>query len=54
MEDIKINVKAKLSALWCALMFFYAYADILGFYAPGNLAEILTDEVAGLPYEVFK
>ena len=45
---MKINVKIKLSALWIALMFCYTYADILGFYAPGNLEELLSGEIAGI------
>lgn len=47
-EDVKINVKVKLAALWIALMFFYTYADILGFYAPGNLEELISGEIAGI------
>ena len=42
------DVKIKLAALWVALMFCYTYADILGFYAPGNLAELLSEEIAGI------
>ncbi|MHA2002593.1 MAG: DUF6326 family protein [Candidatus Thorarchaeota archaeon] len=49
LEDIKVNVKIKISALWASLMFAYSYADVLGFYSPGNLAEILTGEIAGVP-----
>jgi hypothetical protein len=49
LEDLKINVKIKLSALWITLMFCYSYADVLGFYSPGNLAEILTGEIGGVP-----
>ncbi|NVM19321.1 MAG: hypothetical protein HWN80_16565 [Candidatus Lokiarchaeota archaeon] len=48
MEDVKINVKFKLSALWIALMFFYIYADILGFYAPGHIAALMTGEIGGI------
>jgi hypothetical protein len=47
-EDVKVNVKTKLSALWIALIFCYTYADILGFYAPGNLEELLSGEIAGI------
>jgi hypothetical protein len=47
-QDAKIDVKTKLSALWVVLMFCYAYADILGFYAPGNLEELLAGEIAGI------
>jgi len=47
-EDVKVNVKIKLSALWIALMFLYTYADILGFYAPGNIEELISGEIAGI------
>jgi len=30
LDDIKIHVKVKLSALWAAVMFCYIYGDILG------------------------
>jgi len=35
LEDVKINVKIKLSALWVAVMFLYVYADVRGFYETG-------------------
>jgi hypothetical protein len=47
-KDVKIDTKIKLSALWVALMFCYTYADVLGFYAPGNLKELLSGEIAGI------
>jgi len=37
LEDVKINVKIKLSALWVTVMLCYAYGDILGFMKPGAL-----------------
>ena len=46
--DEKTNVKIKLSALWITLMFLYTYADILGFYAPGNIEELISGEIAGI------
>ena len=48
LEDVKIDVKLKLAALWVVLMFCYTYADILGFYAPGNLEELISGEIAGI------
>lgn len=48
-ENAKIDIKLKLSALWIALMFCYTYADILGFYAPGNVEELISGEIAGIP-----
>ncbi len=45
LEDIKVNVKLKLSALWAALMFIYVYVDIFGFYEPGSIENILAGKV---------
>jgi hypothetical protein len=47
-KNVKIDIKIKLSALWIVLMFCYTYADILGFYAPGNLEELISGEIAGI------
>ena len=41
MEDVKINVKVKLSALWAAMMLLYIYADILSLFRPDQLEEII-------------
>jgi hypothetical protein len=46
--DVKINVKIKLSALWVTLMLFYVYADILGFYTPGNIEKVVSGEIGGI------
>jgi hypothetical protein len=48
LEDVKINVKFKLSALWVTLMFFYLYADVLAFYQPGNIEKIIAGEIGGI------
>jgi hypothetical protein len=45
LEDIKVNVKLKLSALWASLMFIYIYVDIFGFYEPGAIEHILEGKV---------
>ena len=47
-EDVKVNVKIKLSALWVTLMLFYIYADILGFYTPGNIEKVASGEIGGV------
>ena len=44
LEDFKINVKFKLSALWAAVMFCYVYGDYFSFYVPGKLEEFLSGE----------
>jgi hypothetical protein len=45
LEDMKINVKIKLSALWVTVMFIYIYVDIFGFYQPGEIENILAGKV---------
>ena len=48
LEDAKPNVKTTLAALWIALMFLYAYADILGFYRAENVEGVLAGELGGV------
>lgn len=45
LEDPPIPVQVKLTAAWTSFMFFYAYVDILGFYTPGTIADILDGKV---------
>ncbi|WP_135612889.1 DUF6326 family protein [Methanococcoides sp. AM1] len=45
LEDVKINVKIKLSALWATLMFLYLYLDFFKLYEPGSIEEILAGRV---------
>lgn len=48
LEDVKINVKIKLAALWVALMFLYIYADIKAFFQTGIIEQIIAGEVEGI------
>ncbi len=41
LEDAKVNVRIKLSALWTSVMFCYIYADYFGLMAPGTLQSML-------------
>jgi len=43
LEDVKINVKIKISALWISAMLCYAYGDILGFMKPGALEHYIQE-----------
>ena len=45
LEDVKVNVKIKLSALWVTLLLIYIYVDIFGFYKPGIIEDILAGKV---------
>jgi len=45
LEDIKINVKLKISALWIAVMFLYAYVDLFSLFKTGIISEIMAGKM---------
>ena len=45
LEDQKVNVKFKLSALWVSVMLCYVYGDIFTFNAPGIVEKIIAGEM---------
>ena len=45
LDDQPIPVRAKLAATWTSFMFLYAYVDILNFFTPGVVDEILDGKV---------
>ena len=45
LDDQRIPVRAKLAATWTSFMFLYAYVDILNFFTPGVVDEILDGKV---------
>ncbi len=45
LEDIKLNVKLKLAALWASFMFLYIYVDYFHLYMPGALEDLLAGKV---------
>ena len=48
LDDIKIHVKMKISALWISVMFCYIYADYFGLYVPGTLQKMLQGKMGPL------
>jgi hypothetical protein len=44
LEDFRINVKFKLSALWSAVMFCYIYGDYFSLYVPKKIEEFIDGE----------
>ena len=48
LDDFKIHVKLKISALWVSVMFCYLYADYFGLYVPGNLQKMLQGKMGPL------
>ena len=50
LEDMKINVKIKLSILWIALMFFYLYNDVFSLFQPGIVEDLVTGKIEGIEF----
>ena len=45
LEDINVNVKLKLAALWVSFMFLYIYVDYFHLYMPGSVQDILAGKM---------
>ena len=45
LDDQPIPVRTKLAAAWTSFMFLYAYVDILNFFTPGVVEDILAGKV---------
>lgn len=45
LEDIKVNLKLKLAALWACFMFLYMYVDYFHLFMPGALQDMLAGKV---------
>lgn len=48
LEDVMIDVKIKLSALWASAMFCYIYGDYFGLFQPGELQTMLQGQMRPL------
>src|SRR5688500_863422 len=44
LEDFRINLKFKLSALWSSVMFCYIYGDYFSFYVPKKIEQFINGE----------
>ena len=44
LEDFKVPVRIKLSALWTGVLFCYLYGDYFGLYVPGKVQGLLNGE----------
>ena len=53
MEDLKINVKLVLSALWASVMFLYIYGDYFELYVPQKVEGLLHGQnLLNTPYKL--
>jgi uncharacterized protein DUF6326 len=48
LEDMRIGVRLKISALWIGMLFLFAYGDIFGFFSPGQIEEVIAGEISGI------
>ena len=48
-QDMRVNVKMKLSALWVALMLVYIYCDIYSLFRTGQLEEMISGRMGPFP-----
>lgn len=48
LQNVKINMKMKLSALWVAVMLCYIYGDIFTLNVPGILEKIIAGKMMAL------
>lgn len=48
LEDLKIHVRIKLSALWTALTLCYLYGDFFGLFKPGRLEGMIQGKMGPL------
>ena len=47
-EDVRVGIRLRISALWIAVLFLFAYGDILGFFQPGQIEEVISGEISGI------
>ena len=45
LEELRIPTQVKLAGLWATVMFMYIYVDVIGFYQPGLIEQIITGKV---------
>jgi len=47
-EGVRIGVRHKISALWVAMLFLFAYGDIFGSFVPGHIDDIRGGKISGI------
>ena len=48
LEDVRVGVRPRISALWIAMLVLFAYGDIFGFFKPGQIEEVMSGEISGI------
>lgn len=54
LDEMKINTRIRLTALWTAVMFCYIYGDYFALYIPGQAGKLMDgDTLLNSPVKVF-
>lgn len=54
LQDFKVNLRIKLSALWTSLMFCYIYGDYFELYVPKKVSGLINgDNMLNTPIKLF-
>ena len=48
LEEVRIGVRLKISALWIGMLFLFAYGDIFGFFRRGVIEDVMAGKVSGI------
>jgi Family of unknown function (DUF6326) len=48
LDEVQVGVRVKISSLWIAMLFLFAYGDIFGFFKPGQIQDVISGEVSGI------
>lgn len=48
LQDERVGVRLKISALWVTTLFLFAYGDIFAFFVRGRIEDVIKGEVSGI------
>jgi len=48
LEEARIGVRLKISALWIAMLFLFAYGDIFGFLRRWTIEDVIRGKISGM------
>lgn len=48
LDDLQVNVKIKIAALWVSAELLYLYGDVIGFWSPGTIQRMMEGDMVVL------
>jgi hypothetical protein len=52
LEDVKLDVKLKIAALWATMMLLFAYGDIYSNFKPGYIQELMGGTILSMGIQI--